>query len=880
MIRRDIRQAFRLALHRRDRWEREVEDEIKLHLALRAEQLMAAGADPTHAYEEAVRRFGPLKESRARLVEAARHREQRMQRTEFLSNLRQDIAFALRTLARQKAWTAVTVITLALGIGATTAVFSVVSTLLLHPLPYPNADRIVYVTQQPSEGNTTGISVTILTNSQVMRAWRQSRSFEVLEGFTQFERSLKTVSGEPSTVQTAAVFPTFPEFAGARPLVGRMFTQQDIVNGGRVALLGESFWRQRLGGSSAVLGQWVTVNDTTYMVIGVLPRSLRVGAPGEAAVDVWLPLDLRDDKLAMSVIGRLRPGVSPPGAADELNHLYARTAGFSIGKIPFKAYVTTPAEQIRFRDSLVLLAGAVALVLLVSCANVAHLLLARSATRQRELAIRAALGAGRGRLLRQLLTESLLLSFCGTVAGLFVGWAGLRALIALRPESLDAIRVARLDLTTLGIAITAAVVSGIIFGVIGATQSARHSTHDALKSGSLATSGTRSQGRARGLLVVSEMALSAMLLVGATLLVRSVVNLQSTNLGFAPAGLYVLSIPLEPSGFTTWEARAGFMRDFMGRLRAIPSVREAAIARSTPGGRSFNIGRLEIEGEPPPPKTSSSFVDVNTVQPNYFTTMRLAFKHGTTFTDTTPTSREVIVNEGFARKHWKDSPVGKRIRVARSDSTPWLTIVGVVNDAKTSGPTSESTAPMFYSPMTRVSGAPRVLVRTSGNAESLASAAEILEQMGVKRLRPASSVEQTISRTIAGPRFVMTLLAIFTALALTLAGIGLYGVMAYTVAQQTREIGIRVALGASDQRIARAVVGRGAWLAIAGAIIGLAVAAWATKLIENQLHGIERLDPMSFLIGATVLIGAALLACVVPTRRALSVDPMTAIRAD
>ncbi|MGH7620049.1 MAG: ABC transporter permease, partial [Gemmatimonadaceae bacterium] len=609
MIRDGIQRAFRLALRRRDRWESDVEEEIKLHLALRAEQLMQQGATPDSAYAEAVRRFGTLKESRARLIEAARHREQRMNRSEYLDNLRHDLSFALRTLSRQKVWTAVTIITLALGIGATTAVFSVVSTLLLHPLPYPNAGRIVYVFQEPSTGNNTGIRVSIVPAVPVVRAWmKSSRSFESFEGSQLGPRAMKT-DGDPSTVMVESIFPTFAAWAGQRPMLGRMFTQHDIDAGAPVVVLSEAFWRSRLAGDSHVLGQRLTLGDSMFAIIGVMPSGFQRGTVSGRPADMWIPLDVRIDNLRMSVIGRLRPGVNKEAAAAELDSIFTRTSGFSSGKSPFTAVVSTPAERVSFRDSLVLLTAAVALVLLVACANVAHLLLGRASTRRREMAIRAALGAGRGRILRQLLTESSILSFAGTLAGLAVCWAGLRGLIALRPQDLDELRGAHLDLTTLGVAIGIAVVTGIAFALVGAAQAGRANTNESLKNGALAVGS--SGGRARGLLVVSEMALSATLLVGATLLVRSVINLQRADLGFDPRGLYTLNLPLEKSHIESDAARLQVLTELTSRLRSMPAIRSASVADVAPGSRRFTVGQLQAEGEAEPPAGSLAFIDVN-----------------------------------------------------------------------------------------------------------------------------------------------------------------------------------------------------------------------------------------------------------------------------
>ena len=879
MIRDGIRRAFSLALRRRDRWERDVEDEVKLHLYLRAEQLAADGLSEDDACREAVRRFGPLSKSRTLLLEAAQHRETRMQRSELFDDLRQDVAFALRTLARQKSWAAVTVATLALGIGATTAVFSVVSTLLLHPFSYPHADRLVLVDQRPGRGNNAGISVTLAPSAPAIRAWKQSsHSFEALEAARIGPKMVKTTSGEPATVMTGAVLPSFADFAGVRPLVGRMFTDNDIIAGGRVAVLGEAYWREHLGASKAVLGQMITLGDSSYMVVGVAPATLRWGSPGSRPTDVWLPFDLRDDHAAGSVIGRLRPGTSIDMARRELDSIAARSMGSS-GKPPFTTFVSTPAQRVRFRDSLLLLTGAVALVLLVACVNVAHLLLARAATRRREMAVRAALGAGRGRLLRQLLTESLLLSVAGTIVGLGVGWAGVRAMISLRPSSHNELKAAHLDATTFALAVAVAVASGIVFGIIGAIQSSRSSTHNSLKAGSISTSPGQGHQRVRSVLVVSEMALSAMLVVGAALVVRSLTSLQSTQLGFDPRGLY--SLYLEPaSRAVTPEARAALLAEFTARVKSLPGVQSVTVADVGPGSRSFSIGRLEVEGEPLPAKAGTSFVDVNRVQPDYFAAMRIAFREGATFADTTSAAHEVIVNEGFARKHWKPgSAVGHRLRVAQTDTEPWLTIVGVVNDALTTGPMSESSAPTLYGPSADAGRVPSVLVRTDRDAAALAPAVTIGRQLGMRDVT-IDGTEAFLERSLSEPRFVTLIMTVFGVLGLVLAAVGLYGVMSYTVAQQTREIGIRVALGAASSNVVNRVLTRGAGLAVAGALVGLAGASWGTKLIQAQLYGVARLDALSFAAGAIILVGAALLACVVPARRALAVDPVTAIRAE
>ena len=881
MIRANVRRFFQLALRRRDRWEREVEDEIKLHLTLRAEQLMAEGRSANEAYAEAARRFGPLGPSRTRLLEAARHRERTMSRTEYLSDLEQDLRFAFRTLRRQRAWAVVTVLTLALGIGATTAVFSVVSSLLLHPVPYPGADRVVFIDQQPSTGNKTGMSISILPSAPIVRAWiANNHSFEALEGYLDGGDGWLGGRGDDADrVHVARAVPTFNRVTGVSPIVGRMYSEAEATGRAHVALIGEGLWRARFGGERSVLGKPIVVDDSSYTIVGVLPAAARLPRPGSPPPDVWLPLDLHNDQIGVSLVGRLRPGVTIEQARTELDSIYVRSRAAS-SKLQFATRVISPAKLVHFRDTLLMLAVAVAVVLLVSCANVAHLQLTRAASRGRELAIRASLGAGRRRLFRQLLTESAVLSGLGGAAGLIVGWLGLRAIVAGRPAALSELSAARLDATTLGLTVLVTVACGIGFGLVGAIPLGRQSTHEALKTGATNMSRGGSARRLRAVLVVSEMALSATLLVGATMLVRSVVMRQRADLGFDPAGLYAVSVDF-PNRYATAAARLGFTADAEARIRALPGVRSVAVAHVGPNGRAFSIGGLEVQGEAPPPLGETSFIDVNAVTSNFFSTLGIRLVEGTTFTDTSAAANQIIINEGFARKHWKrGTAVGHRVRVAFNGQGTWKTIVGVVADASPAGPTADMTAPILYGPHGD-NGSIAIYFRAADGSDKVAQLARSVVRSIDPSLHPTIvSVTDALHDVTSAPRFIMTVLTAFTVLALVLASIGLYGVMAHAVAQQTREIGIRVALGASRGRIARDVIGRGVTFAVLGAVLGLAASHWGTKLIQNQLYGVPPTDTLSLAAGALALIGAALLACIVPTRRALDVDPMTAIRAE
>ena len=804
-----------------------------------------------------------------------------MTRAQLIDAIGQDAHFALRTLGRQKGWTAVAILTLALGIGANTAVFSVVNSLLLHPLPYPHADRVAILFQEPTQGNQTGMNVMVSPRPELVQAWRESAHLsESVEGFTTTDMTLVPPRGEAATVHAASINPTLARFTDQHPLIGRVFTDSDVKDGHAV-ILSEGIWRSRFGSDPAVLGAPLMLDGTSYTVVGVMPSAFRLPPLFQQSTDVWLPLDVHNDKIGMSAMVRLRPGIDRGAAQRELDSISARVDVKQRNRVGFRTKLVPPAEMVSFRESLILLTGAVALVLLIACANVAHLLLARAASRGRELAIRAALGAGTGRLVRQLLTESLVLAGAGCVGGVLVGWLGLKTLIALRPSTLSDLDAARMDTTTLLVAIGLGVVTGLLFGVVGAIQSARHSTHEALKAGALSTSHSRQQHRLRGLLVVSEIALSTTLLVGASLLVRSVIRLQTMDPGFDPRGLYGMNIILPEKSYATPAAKQSFYADLIARARRVPGVESAMMAEGAPPSRSFLIGAMQLEGEAPPKEGTTAFISYNGVQPDYFRRMGMRILEGTTFSDTTEKSMQVMVNEGFARKFWPgQSALGRRLRIVYNGKGDWMTIVGVAANAYTSGLTSQANDPMLYMPF-HGQYQPALIVRTTPGTNAIAAVRSIVPTID-RHLPPPSvtNVEDAMLESIASPRFTMLLLALFTVLALVLAAVGLYGVLAYAVAQRTREIGIRIALGATRRAIARAIMGQGALLAVCGIVVGLGGAYWATKFIDKMLYGVPRGDPYSFAAGAVLLFATAMAACLVPMRRAVAVDPLIAMRAE
>jgi putative ABC transport system permease protein len=522
----------------------------------------------------------------------------------------------------------------------------------------------------------------------------------------------------------------------------------------------------------------------------------------------------------------------------------------------------------------------VALVLLIACGNVAHLLLAKTAARQRELAIRAAMGASRVRIVRQLITESLLLAGAGCVGGLIAGWLGLRALVAIRPDSLAELAEAHMDGTTLLVTAALSALTGIIVGLLGTLQAARFSANDALKAGAISASQSRRQRRLRSILVVTEMAVSTVLLVGATLLIRSIAHLQTVDPGFDTSRLYAVQLSLRQE-YPTTEARQAFLADLTARMRQVSGVEGLTISTAVPPWRSFMIGALQTEGDPLPPAGTTSFIDYNRIEPDYFRFMGIRLVEGSTITDTSKAARQVVVNAGFAKKYWpRGSALGRRIRVVYNGQGDWMTIVGVVGDALTSGLLGEASRPMMYLATTD-SNQPSVLVRVAPGADPIPSLRRVVAQADPRLPSPTvSNIESVMQRSIARPRFTMTLLVAFTGLALVLAAVGLYGVMAYSVAQQTREIGIRIALGATRSEIASSVLRRGILMAAVGALVGVLGAGWASKLLESMLYGVGRTDPVSFAIGVAVLLATALAACLVPVRRAVAVDPLISIRAD
>ena len=858
----------------------DLDEELAFHLDMRIQDYVAQGLSDAEARAAAHQRLGDIAGARAQCVAVTHRTERRMTRTRIIDSLRQDLAFALRTLGRNKAWAAVAIITLALGIGANTAMFSVVNHLLLNPLRYPDAGRIAVVFQAPKSGSPTGHTVMVTPKAKLIEAWRaNARTVESIEPYRTTDVTIERTGAEPRSASVAMVLPGFADFAGARPILGRMFTAAEAKGEATVGLLAEGSWRSHFGGDRGVLGSTLLVNGRTTTIIGVMPGSLALPRSQEGAIDLWLPLDLSRHEFGMLTVARVRDGVTFAEAQRELDAIASSPDVATPDATEYDTQLKAPADMIGFKQSLVLLTGAVGLVLLIACANVIHLLLARASTRQRELAIRAALGAGRGRLFRQLLTESALLSFTGCLAGLLLGWVGLGLMIRTRPDSLSDLASVKMDGATLALTTMIAVLTALLFGVVGAIQAARHSTNDALKAGSLTTSGRR--GRARSLLVVTEMALCMVLLVGATLLLRSVMHLQRIDPGFNPNGLYALELGLPDDRYKSDAAKQAFFTEALRRARSVPGVEAATLVSSAPPMSTFLLGALQVEGQPAPSPGSTSLIRYNGVRAEFFQITGMRIREGTTFTDTSEAAAQAIVNEGMAKKLWPgQSAIGRRLRVVYNNSGEWRTVVGIVADARLSGLTDDASEPILYGTSISVFQ-PALLVRGPEDSRVLAALAAIPRQID-SRLPPPQvrDIGETMRKSTARPRFTLFLLGVFAIVAVGLAAVGLYGVLAYNVAQRTREIGIRMALGASRRQVARSVLTRGLLMTGNGAAIGLLAARGGTTLVAFALYGVRETDAVSFATAAVALLTIAVMAALVPMRRAISIDPVIAMRAD
>jgi putative ABC transport system permease protein len=795
----------------------------------------------------------------------------------------QDLKYGIRMLAKSPGFTAVAVLTLALGIGANTAIFSVVNAVLLRPLPYAEPNRLVFLAEKSPAGSRTGIAI------PNFRDWRaQADSFEDMAG----QRSnVFNVSGSerPARVNGRMVTWNFFPLLGVQPQLGRAFVETDDQPGAaRTALISDFFWKQSLGADPHAVGRTVRLDGETYTIIGVLPPGFRYVRRD----DVFIPLGHylgpgsnyldRGNHFSWYAVARLKQGVSVEQARAEMDALAARLEREYPSTNSGNGAIVLPLQDVMTEDSraiLWVLLGAVGCVLLIVCANLTSLLLERASGRQREIAIRAALGASPVRLVRQLLTESLLLSVLGGALGVLLAVWVVDLLVSYQPLNLRRLEEARIDPPVLLFSLALTMLTGVIFGLAPALSAMKARLQETLRQGGRGLTGPRQRlGR---LLVAAEMALALVLLCGAGLMVRTMIELTRIDPGFHSEKLLALYFNLAEYDR---ERGMAFHREVVERVEAVPGVRAAALTNSLPIDGS-NWGSIFIVGDQPvPPRAELASAAFTTISPSYFRTLDIRLLKGRWFDERDRENAPwvTVVNETFARRFWPNQdPIGKRVKQGWPENpTPWREVIGVVADIKLEGVAAE-TPMQAYLPLAQEPWRSLALVvRTSGDPEPMVVAVEAALHEIDKDLpvSNARTMDQVMSEEIGRQRLSMIVLGLFAATALVLAALGIYGLLSYAVTQRTQEIGVRLVVGAAPADILRLVVGQGIRVVAIGAGLGLAGALALTRLMAALLFGVSPSDPATFSVVALLLTGVALVACYLPARRAMRVDPMVALR--
>lgn len=872
------------ALFRREAIIRDMDEEMRLHIEMETEANIARGMTETEARRAAEKSFGHFDRVRDVAYD--------VRGGGMIETLLQDIRYGARVLAKHRGFTAIAVITLALGIGANTAIFSVVNELLLRPLPFPEADRIVMVWEVTPEGrhqNTTSI--------ENFHAWQeQATSFESIAAFTDQRLNL-TGGADPEEVSVQFATLELFRVLGVNPIMGRALTIEDSRPNMQAALLGYGIWQRRFGADPQIVGKSISLNGVPVTVAGVLPQGFQWHIRSRSATarpaEMWMALDLPKTGPAihgrfLSTVARLKPGVSIAQAQAEMNAIAARLAqaepqynkGMGAEVLPLR-------EQFvgNVRRALWILLGAVGFVLLIACANVANLLLARAAAREKEIAVRAALGASRARVIRQLLTESVLLALMGGLLGLGIAWWGIQALVAISPRDLVNMQGVGINPSVLAWTTAISLVTGIIFGLAPALETTRLNLNEALKEGGKGTGGeSHSSRRLRNSLVVAEVALALMLLISAGLLVRSFSRLQSVERGFSSDNVLTMVVRLPARKYRKEEQMIAFFRQAEERIRALPSVRSAGAVNFLPfyGGLGSNTG-FTIEGRPLPAPGEEPATDVRVADPGYFKAMGIPVLRGRNFTDDEATQARhvVLISEAMARKHFAgEDPLGKRITVDMAENPVPTEIVGVVGDVKYESLVDETKPMVYFPPPDLPYPYMTLIIKTDGDPAAITAAVR-REIQAIDPDQPISDVRtmnQVMAEAVARERFNTLLLGLFAVIATLIAAVGIFGVMNYSVTLRTREIGLRMALGAQQRDVLRLILKQGLLLTLIGMSIGVAGAIALTRVMSRLLFGVAATDPATFAAIVLLLSLVSLIACYVPARRATRVDPMTAMR--
>ncbi len=871
--------------------EEEVEGELAFHLEMRVREYVARGMTPEDARRAALARFGDLDRAQGLLRQLGHQRDRTMRRHQYVSELRQDLIFAKRQLRKNIGFTLVAVLTLALGIGGTASIFSVVHAVVLRPLPVPDPARLVIVFErwrgQPSSA-APGNFV----------AWRdRSTSFAGLaaQSITNFNIGERE---DAERLVGARVTGDFFSVFGIAPMLGRVFgVDEDGPGREQVVVLSEQLWMRRFASDPTIVGRDVRLSGRPYRVLGVMPAAFRLASDSE---ELWVPAALMEqarhdfDNHFLPLVGRLKPGVTREQAEAQLVQIAAQVqkehpddlAERSAGLADF----TTDFVG-SYRGQLFVLLGAVGFVLLIACGNVANLLLARGAVRVQELAVRTAMGAGRGRIIRQLLTENLLLAALGAAGGLALSMVAIDAFVRLSPAGVPRLEQARLDPLTVIVTMAIAVASSVLFGLVPALRAARADAHEVLHSGRSGSMGV-AHDRARQMLIAVEVALTLVLLVGSGLLIRTALALQRVDLGFDPAGVLHARVSLPRDAYADPQRVRQTFERMVDEVGRIPGVTGAAIVSRAPlGGRGSSNGLIP-EGRP---LKIESAIDslLRLITPDYLHTMRIPLKRGRAFTadDRDGQPKVMIVNETLARRAWPyEDPIGKRVaccEAAPDGKSPlWKVVVGVAADVRYRGAAGEP-APEFYLPVAQSPGGAwdwlqrsmTLVARTSQDPATLIAPA----RKAIARVDPTlplfaiATMDQRVSDSVATARFNTGLLTTLGLVGLLLAAVGIYGVIAYFVSQRTQEIGVRFALGASPRDVLTLVVRQALRPVLWGVAVGVGLAMPATRLLETQLFGVTAHDPLTLASVTVTLVVVALVASVVPAGRAARVDPARAL---
>ena len=883
-----LRMRFR-SLAKRQRVETELDKELRYHIARQTEENIADGMNAREAREAASRMFGGV----SQIEEECRD----MRQTQYLEDFLQDLRYAVRTLGKSPAFTVVILLTLALSIGANSAIFSVIDGVLLRPLPYPQAERIARVFYR-----STSYPKFPANPWDFLDFRARNRSFENFAMYTHADVQLSGTGTDPVKLSAFRISSGYFRVLGVQPARGREFDfSEERPGNGNVVILSDRVWRNQFGAAADILGRKVLLDSQPYTVVGVMPAG--VDHPGNSynsvaygdTVDAWTPFTFNGNPTNrgshfVEGIGRLKPGLTAEQAAADFNGIMTELAsqheddkGWTIYMVPLFQEIVGPVHKM-----LLVLLGAVGFVFLIACVNAANLLLARAAARQKEIAVRAALGAGRGRLVRQMLAESLLISLLGGALGALLAIVGVRVLVSFLPPGFPRADAIHVNGFVFALTALVAVATGLFFGLVPAAQASRTDPQQGLHEGGRGSSGAGRQTRLRAVLVVGEVGLACLLLVGAGVMLRSFVNLLRLDPGFQPEHVLTAEIALPNANYKTTDNIASFYQRLLTDLHALPGVHVVGAGTDLPWtGYDENMGGFTIEGKTPPPH-EEFHARYHTASPDYFRAVGIPLVHGRFLNDrdTKDTPRVLLINEVMARRYWPgEDAVGKRITFDdKPKESDWFRVVGVVGDVKDT-PESKGAEPAFWWPVMQqpFQFANMTIVLRANSAPLLLTEAL---RTKVRELDPTLAVahvrllDRIVEEQFSTPRFALFLIGLFAVLALLLAAIGIYGVISYSVSQRMHEFGMRVALGASSWNLVKMVMKQGVLLTVIGVAIGLGCALAFAGVLDSLLYGVSARDPLTLIGVVAMALGTATLASLPSARRATSADPMTSLRAE